>query len=96
MTDKGNFRMDAILPIRKGYTISRNAGMGKADTVTYFSMGPHTSISPESYDSASLYLGCWGKEPSGLGRKEEGKNCQPVKCLLSPEGHFADPKPKMG
>ena len=86
MTDNGNFRMDAILPIRKGYTISRNAGMGKADTVTYFSMGPHTSISPESYDSASLYLGCWGKGTFRIGEEGRRKELSAGEMLIVPGG----------
>ena len=78
--------MDEILPIRQGYTISRNAGMGKAGTVTYFSMGPRTSISPESYDSASLYLGCWGKGTFWIGEKRRRTELSAGEMLIVPGG----------
>ena len=96
MTDKGKFRIDTLLPVRDGYTISRNADMGKDGAVTYFSMGAHTSISQESYDSPSIYLGCRGKGTFWLGENGEGRSCQPVRCLSFQEERFADPKPKTG
>ena len=64
--------------------------------MTYFSMGAHTSISQESYDSPSIYLDAGGRVPSGLEKNGEGRSCQPVRCLSFPEGRFADPKPKTG
>ena len=61
MTDKGKFRIDTLLPMRDGYTISRNADMGKEGAVTYFSMGAHTTQRSTVYDSPSIYLGCRGE-----------------------------------
>lgn len=47
-------------PIRPEMTISRPAGLGDGAGVTWFSLGAGTSITPESYDSACLYIGAEG------------------------------------
>lgn len=54
-------------PIRDGMTVSRPAGLGKEVSVTWFSMGAGTSITPESYDTAVLYLGADGEGTFLLG-----------------------------
>ncbi len=60
-------------PIRSGMTISRPAELGKEVPVTWFSMGAGTSITPESYDCTTLYLGA-----EGAGDFLLGPNRQPV------------------
>ena len=86
LTDKGKFRIDTLLPMRDGYTISRNADMGKEGAVTYFSMGAHTSISQESYDSPSIYLGCRGKGTFWLGEKRRRAELSAGEMLIVPGG----------
>ena len=43
-------------PIRPAMTVSRPAGLGGTVSVSWFSMGAETSITPESYDVPCLYL----------------------------------------
>ena len=47
-------------PIRPAMTISRPAGLSSANSVTWFSLGAGTSITPESYDRPCLYLAAEG------------------------------------
>ena len=52
--------IEKIRPIRDNMTISRNARLGSKDDVTFFSMGKDTSISQESYDTTTIYIGAVG------------------------------------
>ncbi len=54
------FTIAGMRPIRDGMTISRPAHLGQEVPVTWFSMGGGTSITPESYDCTTLYLGAEG------------------------------------
>lgn len=47
-------------PIRAGMTVSRPARLGRSVSVSWFSLGKDTSITPESYDRPALYLGAEG------------------------------------
>lgn len=44
------FTVSQLRPIRDNMTISRDAGLGLENTVTFFSLGANTSISQETYD----------------------------------------------
>ena len=55
------FTVSEKRPVREGMTVSRNAGLGSVNGVTWFSMGKGTSISQESYDTPALYLGAAGE-----------------------------------
>ena len=54
------FTIAQMRPIREAMTISRPARLGAEVPVTWFSMGAGTSITPESYDCTTLYLGAEG------------------------------------
>lgn len=55
------FTAAQVCPIRANMTVSRSARLGESAAVTWFSMGAHTTISRESYDSPTLYLGGEGQ-----------------------------------
>lgn len=57
----GPFTIAQMRPIRPEMTISRPAGLGERCGVTWFSLGAGTSITPESYDTACLYIGAAGE-----------------------------------
>ena len=69
------FTVAQMRPIRPEMTISRTAGLGGSTCVTWFSLGAHTSITPESYDRPALYLGAEGSGEVVLG---EQANCVPI------------------
>lgn len=50
------FTIEQMRPIRDGMTISRDAGLGSENTITFFSLGKGTSISQERYDMTSVYI----------------------------------------
>lgn len=54
------FKLSEVRPVRAEMTISRPARLGDSVPVTWFSLGAGTSISPESYDDATLYIGGQG------------------------------------
>lgn len=54
------FEIEKFCPIRDFMTISRSAGIESLNSITYFSLGRGTSISQESYDSATIYIGACG------------------------------------
>ena len=65
------FTVSEKRPIRDAMTISRPARLGQEVPVTWFSLGGGTSITPESYDCTTLYLGGEGRGEFLLG--EEGR-----------------------
>lgn len=65
------FSIANIMPSRDGFTISQNAKMGAENNVTYFFLGEDTSISRESYDTTTLYLGSAGSAEFLLGEDAE-------------------------
>ena len=71
-------------PIRDGMTVSRPAQLGADVPVTWFSLGGGTSITPESYDCTTLYLG-----GAGCGRFVLGDDARRVS--LSPNELLAVP-----
>lgn len=73
-------------PIRAGMTVSRPAQLGPEVPVTWFSMGAGTSITPESYDCATLYLGAEGHGYFLLGMNRQHVSMSPGKLLLVSPG----------
>ena len=61
------FTLAQVRPIRSAMTVSRPAGLGRQVPVTWFSLGAGTSITPESYDCTTLYLGGEGSGAFILG-----------------------------
>lgn len=57
----GVFMVAGVRPARDGMTISRDAGLGSENTVTFFALGAGTSISRERYDMTSMYIGALGE-----------------------------------
>lgn len=56
-------------------TISTDACLGGAERVHFFSLGPHTDISPERYDCPAIYIGAGGQADYalGYGREQEDR-----------------------
>ena len=54
------FTIAQMRPIRDCMTVSRPANLGKEVPVTWFSIGAGTTITPESYDCTTLYVGAMG------------------------------------
>lgn len=54
------FTIAQMRPIRDCMTVSRPANLGKEVPVTWFSLGAGTTITPESYDCTTLYVGAMG------------------------------------
>ena len=65
------FTIAQICPIRDCMTVSRPANLGKEVPVTWFSLGAGTTITPESYDCTTLYVGAMGNGRFILG--EDGR-----------------------
>ena len=87
------FTIAQMRPIREAMTISRPARLGAEVPVTWFSMGAGTSITPESYDCTTLYLGlraadalCWAQRPATY-------PLPPVNCWYCPPKRCAAPWP---
>lgn len=80
------FTLRQVRPIRDGMTVSRPAGLGGSVPVTWFSLGAGTTITPESYDCTTLYLGGEGGGWFVLG----GEGCtvplHPGQLLAVPPG----------
>ena len=51
-------------------TISRDAGLGSENTITFFSLGKGTSISQERYDMTSVYIGAEGNADFVIGEEK--------------------------
>ena len=54
------FTIENLRPIRDGMTVSRDSKLGTSNMATFFSMGKDTSISQESYDRMTMYIGAAG------------------------------------
>ena len=64
------FTIEQMRPIRDGMTISRDAGLGSENTITFFSLGKGTSISQERYDMTSVYIGAEGNADFVIGEEK--------------------------
>ena len=71
-------------PIRDAMTISRPAHLGQEVPVTWFSLGGGTSITPESYDCTTLYLGGEGSGEFLLGEEGRSVPLHPGQLLYVP------------
>lgn len=54
------FKIEDLRPIRDEMTISRNSRLSDKTPITYFSLGKGTSISQDSYDNTTVYIGTKG------------------------------------
>ena len=71
--------------IRTGMTVSRDSKLGTANKVTYFSMGEDTSISQESYDRMTMYIGAAGRGIFVLGDEQKEVSMGPDMALIVPQ-----------
>ena len=78
------FTIAQMRPIREAMTISRPARLGAEVPVTWFSMGAGTSITPESYDCTTLYLGAEGSGCFVLGAEARHVPLAPGELLVLP------------
>ena len=78
------FTIAQMRPIREAMTVSRPANLGKEVPVTWFSMGAGTSITPESYDCTTLYLGAEGTGCFLLGNDWQKVPVAPGELLVVP------------
>lgn len=56
---------------KEAMTVTTTAHMGKADPVHYFTLGPATTISAETYDCPILYIGAGGSR--GISPRRAGE-----------------------
>lgn len=81
----GVFTIDGMRPVRDGMTISRDSQLGTVNKVTFFSMGSDTSISQESYDRMTMYIGAAGSGEFLLGEKPDTVTLFPDTAVIVPE-----------
>lgn len=79
------FTIENMRPIRTGMTVSRDSKLGTANKVTYFSMGEDTSISQESYDRMTMYIGAAGHGTFVLGDEPTEVSIGPDMALIVPQ-----------
>ena len=80
------FSIEELRPTRNGMTISRDSKLGNSTKVTYFSMGKDTSISQESYDRMTMYIGASGWGEFIIGEEPKTIKLQPDELLIVPAG----------
>ena len=80
------FRIEELRPIRDGFTISRDTKLGDITKVTLFSLGKDTSISQESYDRTTMYIGAFGRGDMIIGDNAEKLTLLPGHALIVPSG----------
>ena len=83
------FTLTKVRPIKEGMTISRPVQLGQVP-VTWFSLAKDTSISSESYDTTTMYIGGYGKGTFLLGEKNKEVQLQKDSILV------VDPKTLCG
>ena len=81
---KQHFRVEEMRPMRDGMTISRDSHLGEHNKVTWFSLGKDTSISQESYDRYTLYIGAAGRGTFILGEQAKREMLAADEGLLIP------------
>lgn len=80
------FTIEQIRPIWDGFTISRDSKLGHITKVTHFSLGKDTSISQESYDHITMYIGAAGKGNIIIGEEARKLELTPDTVLIVPGG----------
>ena len=67
-------------------TVSRDSKLGDVNKVTYFSMGGDTSISQESYDRMTMYIGAAGRGEFILEAEKKLVTMEPGSAVIVPAG----------
>lgn len=78
------FKIEDMRPIRDEMTISRSARLGSENGVTYFSLGKDTSITQESYDTTTVYIGATGQADFLLGEDASKHSVSDGDMLIVP------------
>lgn len=78
------FNIEEIRPIRDHMTISRSARLGDRSNITFFSMGKDTSITQESYDTTTVYIGAAGQADFLLGEDASKHSVSDGDMLIVP------------
>ncbi|MCI5856281.1 MAG: cupin domain-containing protein [Agathobacter sp.] len=78
------FTIETIRPIRDGMTVSKDSHLSAVTPVTFFSLGADTSISQESYDRMTMYIGASGTGGFLLGSTPSRVTLEPGQALLVP------------
>lgn len=78
------FTIETIRPIRDGMTVSKDSQLSAVTPVTFFSLGADTSISQESYDRMTMYIGASGTGDFLLGNPPSRVTLAPGEALLVP------------
>ena len=78
------FTIEQMRPIRDGMTISRDAGLGSENTITFFSLGKGTSISQERYDMTSVYIGAEGNADFVIGEEKNKLKLSSCDVIIVP------------
>lgn len=83
--ERGSFKIVDIRPVRELMTVSRDAGLESVNGVTYFSMGAGTTISQESYDTKTIYIGAHEQTIFLLGTEASKVKVGPGELLFVPD-----------
>ena len=78
------FSIEKLRPIREGMTISRDSKLGDLTKLTYFSLGKDTSISQESYDRMTMYIGASGWGEFIIGEAKKKVSLHPDEAIIIP------------
>ena len=78
------FTIENLRPIRDGLTVSRDSKLGTSNMATFFSMGKDTSISQESYDRMTMYIGAAGSGTFIIGNDKNKLTLTPDTAVIIP------------
>ena len=80
------FTIENLRPIRDGMTVSRDSKLGTSNMATFFSMGKDTSISQESYDRMTMYIGAAGSGTFIIGNDKKKLTLTPDTAVIISDG----------
>jgi len=96
MADERIFSIAGNHPPKEGLTISTSSGIDSKNSITYFSLGAGTDISPETYARPVLYVGAGGEGVFLIGEAHEQRTVGPGELLMIEPGTLSGTKTKDG
>lgn len=90
------FTIEKLRPIKAGMTVSRDSKLGNTTKVTYFSLGDETSISQESYDCTTMYIGAAGCGEFIIGEDKKELPLKQNEVLIVPAATLCGMKTSKG
>ena len=81
---------------KEGLTISTASGIASENSITYFSLGAGTDISPEAYARPVLYIGAGGEGTFLVGGIHEAHKAGPGEMLIIDPGTLSGTKTDKG